>query len=243
MSLGLREDRRRRRQRARWAARRWLIAFAAIGAAGAYAYQTGSRLAARNVAALEQQVGRLDSTIAELGTRAAAQAAEIAAERSRVEDWRQRYAQDVPTGEAKALFEALQAKMAQGVTADRLRFVIERTENPRDCDQSPQVRRIAVQTPIAGGTRSGTAAFAGGSVAVVLAGVSARNTGGSPEAWFDPTQPVSARFSWPEGKTTEAAGPLPLRPSMVHGDREYRFSITAGRRGFAHVALQRCRFP
>lgn len=241
MSLGFREDRRRRKRQARATLLRWLLALALIVAAGAYAYETGSRLAARQVTALQQQVDGLTARIGELETQNRAQQAELAGERARTEEWQRRYQAEVPAGPSKDLFDAIQGKIAQGVSPERLRSVVEHTQATQDCEPRPQVKRVAVDTPLSGRTRPST--FANGSISVHVTGVSARDGAGNPEAWFDARQPVTARWTWPGGRTSEASGLLPLNAVTVQGDREYRFGIVSRARGFAQVTLEVCRFP
>lgn len=242
MSLGLRENRRRRRREVRWKIIRWLFAIACVVAAGAYAYQTGSRLAARNIASLEQQLSEASQKATDLEAQLQAHREQVSAERARAEEWRQRYERDVATGETKGLFELVRTKIDTGVTAQRMRFILEQIENKRECDANLQVKRLQVQTPLSGSTRS-HASFANGSVTVGITGTPARDNAGNSEAWFDVTRPVTVRLTRPGGKATEAVGPLPLHPSLVHGDREYRFSIVAGTRGIAEVSMERCQFP
>jgi cell division protein FtsB len=242
MSLGLRENRRRRRREARWKIIRWFFIIGCIVAAGAYAYQTGSRLAARNIASLEQQLSESSQRTTDLEAQLQAQREQVSSERARAEEWRQRYERDVATGEIKSLFELVRTKIDDGLTSQRLRFILEQTESRRDCDANLQVKRLQVQTPLSGGTRS-QAAFANGSVTIGIIGAPARDNAGNPEAWFDVTRPVTVRLTRPGGKATEAVGPLPLHPALVHGDREYRFSIVAGARGIAEVTMERCQFP
>lgn len=240
--LGLRDERRRRRRRVRWRMFRWLLVLGFITAAGALAYETGRRVAQRTVTDLDDQIRSLTLKVDELETRSQAQTAQIAAEAARADEWQQRYRQDVPAGEVKQLFEAVQAKLGQGVTAERLRFVVEQIERRRDCEQGPQVKRVLVRTPLTDGSKR-PAAFANGSMTLSLSGASARDAAGNPQTWFDPSQPVTVHLARLGGKSLDATGALPLHRSMVDGDREYRLSIVAAPRGFAQVALERCRFP
>jgi cell division protein FtsB len=242
MPMGFRDDRRRRRRRFQFALLRWLLALAAIVGAGVYAYQTGVRLAEKGVVSRDEQIRSLGARVDELQAQAQTHRAELAAERARADDWRQRYERDVATGEVKGLFDLVQAKLAAGVDAQRLRWVLERTGPKRDCDPRPQVRRVAVQTPISRGPAV-PAAFAGGAVGVSLLGASARDAAGNPEAWFDPKQPVTIRLTRPGGKPTETQGLLPQQQSLIEGDREYRLAVVVGSRGFAQVSVERCRFP
>ena len=242
MSLGLREERRRRRRHFHGRIVRWLLALALIAAAGAYAYQTGTRLAEIDVARLEERVAALTARTEELEAQIQTQNVEIIAQRAAAEQWHQRYEREVPGGEAKKLFDLLQAKLLRGVTFDRLRTVVEQTENRRDCDQKPQARRVPVLTAPARQAKA-AASIAGTPLSLTLTGVAARNGNGKPEAWFDPAQPVTVRMALSGGRTAEQQGQLPLHPSIIEGDREYRVSVAAGARGFAQVTIERCRFP
>jgi outer membrane murein-binding lipoprotein Lpp len=240
--LGLRDERRRRRRRVRWRVFRWLLVLGFIAAAVGLAYETGARVAQRTVTDLNDQIRSLTLKVDELETQSQAQTAQIAAAAARADEWQQRYRQDVPAGEVKQLFEAVQVKLGQGVTAERLRFVVEQIERQRACEQGPQVKRVLVRTPLEDGTER-PAAFTNGSMTLSLSGASARDAAGNPQAWFDPSQPVTARLTRRGGKSLDATGALPLHRSMVDGDREYRLSIVAAPRGFAQVTLERCRFP
>jgi outer membrane murein-binding lipoprotein Lpp len=239
--LGLRDERRRRRRQTRWTAFRWMLALGLIIAAGVFAYETGTRLAQSNVTSLEEQVRSLNDGVDALEVQIRAQAGQIASESARADEWHQRYQKEVPTGDMKHLFEAVQAKLAQGVTAERLRFVVEQTEK-RHCDQQSQVKRVGVRTPLSAGAKT-AASLANGTISLTLSGASSRDAAGNPSAWFDPSQPVTMRLARPGGKSLETAGTLPLRPLLVAGDREYRLSIVPGARGFAQVTVERCRFP
>jgi len=242
MSLGLWDERRRRRRQFRQTVFRWLLAFAVVAGAGIFAYRQGTALAERGVAARDEQIRALVAQVDELRATTDAQADQIAAERGRAEEWRQRYERDVATGETRELFDLVQSKLTQGVGTARLRWVVERTEARRDCDPRPQVKRVLVQTPISPGARAPTA-FAGTGVSVTIGGLSARNSSGAPEAWFDAKLPVTFTVTPSGGRAVETTGPLPLTYSVLEGDREFRFAINAAARGYAQVSLERCRFP
>ncbi|MBK8175178.1 MAG: hypothetical protein IPK66_07905 [Rhodospirillales bacterium] len=242
MSLGFREDRRRRRRRSRVILFRWILALGLILAAGAYAYQTGTRIAERNVISLEQQNTELRGTLEDLKAQTEAQAQKIAAEKATASDWQARYEKDVPTGQIKDIFDLVQDKLSNGVAADRLQSVIQQIENRRSCDKQQQIKRIHVQTPIGSGGASSTS-FSNGAISVAVSGASARNAAGNPEAWFDPAAPVTVRLTRPGGKSVEATGPLPLHPAIVAGEWEYRFTLDAGPRGLVQIFMERCQFP
>ena len=73
-------------------------------------------------------------------------------------------------------------------------------------------------------------------------GVSAKNTKGQPEAWYDPAQQVTVRFKNGEVAETKK-GILPLRHSIIVNNREYRFTVEEGSRSFAKVVYDSCAYP
>ena len=242
MSLGLRDERRRRRRHFRQRVLRWLLALAVIAGAGIYAYQTGARLAEKDVASRDEQIRALGGRLDALQGQTQTLEADLATERARAEEWQQRYQHDVATGETKELIELVQAKLAEGVGAEGLRKVVERMEVRLECDPHPQVRRLMVRTPVAKGADS-SVTFDSGAVAIAVAGASVRNAAGNPEAWFDPKQPVTIRVTRAGGKTTDIESLLPQQQVLADGDREYRVSIAAASRGFAQATVERCRVP
>lgn len=242
MSLGLRNDRRRRRRQFRQRMLRWVLALAVIAGAGVYAYQTGGRLAEKDVASRDEQIRTLTDRLDGLQEQAQMAAAERDAARTQAEEWQQRYQRDVATGETRELIALVQAKLAEGVSAERLRKAVEHVDVRLECDPHPQVRRLLVRTPLAKGADS-PVTFGGGAVAIAVSGASVRNAAGAPESWFDPKQPVTIRITAAGGKTSEIAGVLPQQQVLSAGDREYRLSIAAASRGFAQATVEQCRMP
>ncbi len=242
MSLGLRDDRRRRRHRARMTMLRWLLAIAIIVGAGFYAYQTGSRLAERDVASRDQQIAALTAQLDAAQGRVQTLEADLTGARGHVAASEERYQRDVGTGEVQDLVTLLQAKMAEGIDAALLRRAIERTEVHLECEPQPQVRRLLVRTPLAKGADT-PVAFDGGTLALSLAGASARDASGKPEAWFDPKQPVHIRLARSGGTVAETDSVLPHQQVFVDGTRQYRVNIAATSRGFAQATVERCRVP
>lgn len=239
MSLGLREGRRRRRQQARWTLIKFLLIVLVIGALGAFAYETGTRLAQHDVTSLRADVKSRDERIQELESQLQQQTSTAERERARSSEWEQRYTREVPSGASAELFTLMQQRLTDGVDPERIRAILEVIQVKRECEQ-PQVRRLAVTTPISKGS---SASFDGGSVVVSAEGDSTRNSTGAPEAWFDPDQPVHLHLSRRGEEDTETSGVLPLKPSLVIADREYRLTVTPAKRGFIQVTMVRCRFP
>ncbi len=242
MSLGLREDKRRRKRQFRTTLFKWIVALCLIVAAGTYAYMSGKELSRGEVNILEGKITSLETSVADLEQKNGALRAEISEERSRAEEWRQKYTREVPSGDLKDLFDLTQQRIESGVGVDRLKFVIGAAENRQSCDQQPVTKRFVVQTPLASGA-NGFVAFASGAITLTAVGVPARDSQGNPEAWFDPAEPVEVRIVPIGGTASEFSGQLPLSPSIVVGDSEYHFSIVTGARGFVQVTGTRCDYP
>lgn len=240
MSLGLRDYRRRRRAQVRWTIFKAVLVAAVLGAGGLNAYRIGSSQAQGRVESLEAQVADLRTRAEELQAQVQMQAAIVAREKARADELDQRYRHEVPQGPDRALYAQLRAKLDAGVTAERLKLVLEQISPQRLCQRFPS-RRVAVQTEIA---TARPADFDGEAVSMTLAGTSARNKAGAPEAWFDKEKPIRVTLAASSGTSPSVVeGVVPLRPALVAGDREYRFEITAAARGFVQVSLERCRFP
>jgi len=242
MSLGLRESKNRRRRQFRTTLFKWTVALCLIVAAGTYAYLSGKELSQGEVNTLKGKIASLEADAANLEQKNTELQTEISGERARAEEWRQRYTREVPSGDLKDLFDLTQQKIESGVSVDRLRFVVGAAENRENCDGKPVTKRFIVQTPLHSGA-NGFVAFADGTITLTAVGVPARDSLGNPEAWFDPAEPVNIRIVHIGGKSENVSGKLPLNPSIVFGNNEYRFSVVKGSRGFVQVTGTRCDYP
>lgn len=242
MSLGLRERRSRRRRQIRLRLLKWGAALVAIVIAGVYAYETGSRLAEREVARLEEQIVGLSARIQDLEQDNLRLAEAARSARGKVEVWQQRYRQDIPTGELKALYELTREKLAGGVDGARLAFVLRQVSEASDCAAEVETKRFYVKTPLYNGGND-TVGFADSAIVVTAQGTASIDGSGNQLVRYDPAQPVVVRFARLGGETSEASGLLPLHHAMVVGDNEYRFSVVAGEPGMINVTAGRCPFP
>jgi outer membrane murein-binding lipoprotein Lpp len=243
MSLGLRDSRRRRRQQTQWLLAKWLLALLALGAAGFYAYQTGRRTAEIEMGRLQAELSALTTRIAELETETATARGTVQSAKAEAAEWQRRYERDVARGPAKELFDVVQARLAAGVEPDRLKSVLQVTQNRRDCRPEPPVKAFTVYVPELRKPRR-PLTFGRGAVSMTIEGALSRDAQGKPEAWFDSAQPVTIRIIRPGGGSSEVSGVLPLFPSQLIGDREYRFSVISNRtRGLVDIAGESCRFP
>ncbi len=152
-----------------------------------------------------------------------------------------RYEREVPQGVERELAEIVSAKLEAGAAPDRLAFVIQSADRPRDCSEA-ETKRFIMPTPIYQGPNTAVG-FADGRITVSGLGESARNAAGGPEGWFDPAEPVTVRFTRIGGEQEEISGELPLHHSIALGDAEYRFTIVPGNRSFVQVTADRCPLP
>lgn len=243
MTLGLNESRTRQRRQRRWRLVRWLVALALLVGAGAFAYQTGSMLARQRVVELAGQIDRLEATIAELQDEKRRLNSQLEQAKLRAGNWRTRYEEEVPKGTRQELLSLVDERLEAGVQPERMAFILSKAGNARRCEGGPQTKRFLVQTPISTGANA-SVSFAEGAITVTAEGASATNAQGSPEAWYDPAEPVTVRFARLGGASTEASGKLPLHHSVVVGDDEHRFTVVDGeRRGFVNVTWERCAYP
>lgn len=242
MTLGLRDSRTRRRRQLRWRVLKTVFFLAAAVAAGVVAYQGGSLLARQEVLQLEKQVTELENDVISLQRQnddllAAAQDA-----KQRESEWSKRYQKEVPQGEVKPLFQALQEKLGDGVDVERLAFVIDAARNQQACEDDTATKRFIVQTPYTGAGND-SISFDRKTVTVTASGEPAVDAAGNAQGWFDPAKPVTVRFTEIGGRDSESQGLLPLHHAMVIGEREHRFTVLPGERGFVTVIQERCDYP
>ena len=242
MTLGLYETRARRARRIRWAIVKWILVLAAIGAAGVYGYGTGATLEQRKVAALNDEIEHLSERVGDLQAEQGSLQVALAKSNNNLAEVTERYESDVPNGPLAELLEKVRARLEAGVTMERLSFLVGAAENERDCDGSPLEKRFLLTTPLST-EGNDFVRFAEGTIIITGDGPPAFTAAGEEEAWFDPAKPITLRFEKPDGDVEEMNGLLPLSHSLVVGDREYRFKIVAGERGFVRVVADSCAFP
>lgn len=242
MALGLRESRASERRARRRRVSSFLFWVGVIVGAGYFAYATGVDLARRDVSALTAEVAELKQTVTDLQDRNVELEAGLQVQMQRRQEWRQRYEDDVPTGQRKAFLDLIQSRIDAGMDPERLNFLISTARAERECDEVPESKRFLAQSPLYQGAND-SVAFADNRVTVTAIGESAQNEQGNPHAWYDPAQPVRAVFTLLGGESSQIEGKLPLHHSVVADGSEYRFTLTPGARGFINVAAERCAYP
>ena len=146
----------------------------------------------------------------------------------------------IPKGPMQDLVTLIRDQLKQGMDPERLSFVIRSTRPPTGCTD-PESKRFVINTPAYKGPES-VASIADDTIAISGSGSSARNDKNLPEAWYDPAKRVEVIFKYND-KTETKKRVLPIRYSVVSGDREYRFNIEAGARSFAKVTFDSCSYP
>ncbi len=243
MSLGLQDNRRRRRHQRRMALIKWLLVLIFLGGAGAFAYATGAKLARLEVERLEEKVAELNDAQARLKAEKKALQRKLAATEEKLATWQQRYEKNVPQGKPAQLYDLVKRRLSNGMDAERLTFVIEQARTETTCEGGPVTRRFLVQTPLSDGAAD-SVSFADNTITVTGKGVSAKDGQGRPEAWFDADKAVEVTIRRPGGQAESVKGTLPLHPAVVAQGEEHRFSIVPGdQRGFVEVTWQRCAYP
>ncbi len=234
----------RQRQRQAFARMvRWVVAIALVLALGLVAYQTGRAQNAAVIERLGTEVERLEADLGRARTEAVAAQEQARAATDRAIAIAERYQRDVPQEDRARLLALLDRRLGDGLSPERLRFVLEAVEPREECADAVETRRFLVTTPVAT-TREGTVSFGGNRIVVTGQGTPDRDDEGRPVGWFDVAQPVSIRFLKVDGAVSLAEGVLPLAHRLVDGDREWRFLVRPqSERGFVEVTGQTCAFP
>ncbi|WP_207477824.1 hypothetical protein [Arenibaculum pallidiluteum] len=224
---------RERSKRIRKGVLKLALAAAVLGSASYYAYDTGRQVSANEAAAAKAEAQRL----AEAGHQQAEEQAELRASLAEAQasaaQYRQRYDEVAPAAVREILARA-QAKLAEGVPAERIAFFVAQAQEARDC-APVDTRRLIVRTENYDGAN--TWVRFDDIVTVSAAGAAAED---GRAGWFDPAKPVTVAFAPLGGPRQEISGKLPLHHAFVYKSKEYRFAAVPGRRGFMEVSADWC---
>ncbi len=221
-----------------------LLAYAAVVSAIAYwAYSMGGeRLANRN-RALEQQMIVLEEENQRLQGETDAAVSARAAATDRASRLQRQYEREVPQGEVREIMDAIRARIASGVEAERIAFVVGAMRSQTWCSPDVTSRRFIVQTPLSEG-ENGSVTFANRAITITGTGESSSDGDGNLVGWFDRMKAVKISFTKTNGESAAVEGLLPLRHAVVLNDKVHRFTVDAGEsRGFVTVSEQRCAYP
>lgn len=234
------DPRRRRRNRALWGVVRFVFGVGAVLGVGVYGYQVGVSANQARSEQLEADLVRFQRANLDLRDEIALVSKRSAEAEAALESMRQRYATEIPSGEAADLLEQVRAQLSAGVEPERLAFLIA-AAGLEACQGAPVTKRFMPRTPISTGPRSFVRFD--DRITVTGEGESARNEAGLPEAWYDPAQPVRLEFRTLDGATTHMEGIVPFTHRMAVDGTEYRFSAVQGERRFVEVTVQACALP
>lgn len=230
MSLGLahRKEYQKRRAQRFWLLFKIIFFFAIMIGCSYFAFDTGQKIALKNIDfskdKYDQQTLALENMRKDLGT--------TEAELNKLQSL-------LPNSEIQDLLLVINQKAADGIVPSRMATVISGLSQDEKCTEDPQTKRFTIVTPVSQQADS-SVSFSRGLITVTAKGSPTLNENGNPEAWFDPTKPVVATFTLPGGETQEATGLLPLYHSVIIKDKEFRFTLIAGRRAFADITVLSC---
>lgn len=213
-----------------------VVALALVGMAF---FGMGRQHAAFQINSLKKEADDLRSQNTTLQDELTKLRAETQTATSRFDQLQQQYEKDLPNeGPVRELVEQVRKQISDGMSPERLAFVIRSARPPSNCSD-PASKRFMVKTPAYTGPDS-AASFGEGAVVISAIGASSRNQKGEPQAWFDATQPVTVTFKTADGQTDSKTVTLPLQHSLIASGREYRFTLSEGEKSFVRVSYDSC---
>lgn len=217
-----------------------------LGLAGGFGFWLGGLHAAQKIVYLQGLVDEQRTQSETMQTTLTELSAEAKTAVMRYDQLQETYQQAIPSGGAvEALVALVKKQLDEGMDPQRLEFVIRSARPPRNCTE-PETKRFVIATAANSGPAS-QVEIAEGAVVIKGTGVSATNTKGEAEAWYDPSKNITLEFASKDGltepKLEKKAGALPLHHSLVVGNREFRFTIEEGARSFAKVVFDSCDYP
>jgi len=232
---------RRYRRRARERRRRSFTVFFLLIAAFFAGYWLGGEVVRSSEIAYKQRAQELEKSKDRLESQVTELRAKVQETGLRYQQLEERYQSEVPTGALSNLTRLVEQQLRDGISEERLSFVITAARPPRNC-ASPVTKRFIVPTPAYKGADNAVS-FADGAITITGEGESVIAENGQPEAWFDPGKPVKIRFVQLGGGETVKEQLLPVHHSMVVDGREHRFTVAKGPRSFVTVTADHCDYP
>jgi FtsZ-binding cell division protein ZapB len=210
---------------------KWLLGLAIFAGLGLAAYQSGLELARSEVARLQGRLDALGLELRDLRLRNSRLDAELQEAREAREALQRRYEQDVPQGEAAALFALAQQRIAAGVPRARIEQVLRDAAPLARCEGSGTPRRFAIAYSRRGPANAGIELLDG----LVRVVVSAP----SPNADLATAANTVVTVAGQDPVTLTG---LPQRHPVVLGNVELTLEVAASDvRGFAAAAVTTCR--
>jgi hypothetical protein len=235
----------RRQQERKRVRRRVLILFILLliaGAAGGGFYY-GRKLEMAMQGNLHEQIEALQTAKSELVEGLAKIQDDYDRSSAELTSLQQRYSRDVPEGEVKELAALARERIAEGVPAERLRFLLANADDENECGPV-DVKRFRPKTRLTPANElESSVSFANGSIQITATGDPDRDEERNPVSWYDPVQPVDISVAMIGGEVVHVAGTLPQQHTEVAGDMEHRLVFSQGPRSFLLVTYQGCPFP
>ncbi|WP_417319969.1 hypothetical protein [Emcibacter sp.] len=229
MSLGLaqRKELQKRKSQRMWMLVKMIFFATLIGGTAYFSYDTGQEIARQNYRFAQDKYDQLEKENQQLIKDLGSNKAEL-----------EQMQTLIPNDEIKGLLQVVSNKSSEGVGLDRMSRLISGMTATESCSEESEVKRFMISTIV--NVTDSNVSFERGLITITGSGSPTLNEEGNPEAWFDPAKPVTITFTLPGGESQETSGVLPLHQSIVQGEKEYRFSMTPGRRSFVDVTLLTC---
>lgn len=220
-----------------------VLALTAMGALALFAFQLGVEDERGRQGRLADETLKLAEANQQIAETNQALRGQLAAAQGRLKDVEGVLGTTPKVSEAaRILMPTIEKKLAEGVDPKRLADALAAMDKPRECD-APETKRFLVRTALTAEGPNTAVGFANGAVTVSGQGMTAKNAEGRPEAWFEPNEPITVRFTQIGGRNVETAGKLPIHYTLPIGQSEHRFSVMASGRGFVQVTSERCKAP
>ena len=153
------------------------------------------------------------------------------------------YESNVPDGVLAELLGVVEQKLANGLPAERLQFIVEQVGIERVCDSDTETQSLLMRTPLSTALDN-TVGFANNRLVVSGEGEPLRDEEGRDIGFFDPAQPIVVRLLLITGEIERIEGSLPMTHSVVIDSDEYQIQMLPdSRRGFLSVTVRRCDYP
>lgn len=209
---------------------KWLLVLGIFAGLGITAYQSGLELARTEVDRLQSRLDTQGNELRDVRLRNSQLEAELRQARQATQALQRRYDQDVPQGDAAALFSLAQQRIAAGIPRPRIEQVLRDAAPVRRCEGRGTARRFA----IAYGARVPDSAGISLLEGLVRVVVSAPSTA-------DDLATAASVVVTVAGQDPVTLTGLPQRHPVVLGNAELTLEVEASNvRGFASTALTVC---
>jgi hypothetical protein len=209
-----------------------------IAIVGLFAYQIGVEQVAGREDRFIDRIEALETENLELTDTALRLEAQARTALIQHQQIRELYDRDLPTGFRAELLALIDARMADGVPAERIALFVEAARQPEGCSE-PVSRRFIMPTPTFSGDGT-SVGFGQGLVTVTGRGQNAVDEAGTTQSWFDPAREITMVFTAIGGQQQVVSGILPVFHTMVIEDEEFRFAVEQGDRSLVNVSANRC---